>query len=1405
MGPKQKNENKNTAKNQDEKRFKCPNKTRRNIDGDCVDENGNIVVHAKDIPNRTVIAPKGKSSTPASLTIHRTSPLLRTSGVVAVAVANKTRKAREPKTDAPKKPRIKIAKPDKKGKFTNAQIIQMNNPGPNNSVPEAQLDQIPEIVAPEMAKMVEDDTCKTKRSGINAFLAEKERIENADYAKTPIPIDDPRYTLYPDLNDPAFSSQIAKRKEFQETKYDPEIYEIEHQSNLLCESEFELLPHQLFVKNFLSIDTPYNSLLLYHGLGTGKTCTAIGVAEETRKHMAQMGIHDKILIVASPNVQVNFRKQLFDETKLKQIVSQTKPDEFTWNLDTCVGNSLLKEIDPIGVRNVPRERIVSNIQTIINTWYEFMGYGQLANYISSQTKIANIEGYTIEERKTIELRKIRSTFNNRTIIIDEVHNINQTEDNKHKTTGALLLRIAKYAVNMRLLLLSATPMFDTYKEIIWLVNLMNANDKRSQIDVSEVFDTLGNIKTVVVEGAEGAKGCIAQKETGEELLARKLTGYVSYVRGENPYTFPFRIYPDVFAPEHTFASGIPYPVVQMNDKPVLNPLSHIKVYLNQIEADSYQRKAYKYILDSIKRSAQIVEGELRENRQFDMLQKPVECLNIVYPNEEFERILDSLSEEVGGSEGIASTVIGENGLNNIMVVTEKGQEQSPKFEYKPRVIEKHGRVFSKLHLSKYSRKMANICDIIQQTEGIILIYSQYIDGGVVPMALALEEMGFAKYSGDGRHTSLFKTPPTEPLDATTMKPRSQVPKEDYNQASYIMITGNKRYSPNNGAEISVATQSNNKDGSKIKVILISKAGSEGLDFKHIRQIHILEPWFNMNRIEQIIGRGVRNLSHCGLPFEQRNVQIYLHGSIFEADQEEPVDLYIYRIAEKKALQIGKVTRLLKTVSVDCVLNVGQLNMTAEKLMSKVENQRIEMKLATKNRVVLRVGDQPYTDICDYMDTCDYSCRNADATPPKETILTTYNTGYIESNQLAIAKRIRDLFREQSIYKRDLLVSAINIRKKYPIEHIYHVLSMFIENPHEYLVDKYERTGYLVNNGEYYMFQPVEIGDIHASVFDRTVPVQYVRDTLSLELPKEVVQKENVVPVLVPPSSPKDAIAETEKPPSPKGETFTTVFQEIVRNHDIAERPVNPGEKAKSDKNWYTNIAFVRNILLTEYGIAPELLTKYVVYHSLDTMIHTNKVLLLRHLYGVPKAPLTNIYETLVSEYLEERMVRNAGQNKWGIILVDKEEVLLYVRSLDDSSPEWILTDTSEFRYFKDEVAKRMMIDKSRLNQIMGYIVVFRSGEIVFKYKDITSARNKQGARCDSAGKADVIKLLNMVIVPDHVAYDDEGTKGTLFQPHLCAIMEIMLREYTRVNKNNHIYYLTPEQSIMNEITKFSTA
>ena len=1298
------------------------------------------------------------------------------------------------------------------GKDLSSKVIKNKEPRSNQ-----QIQPVDEVT--------DDIQCKNKRSGMNAFLAEKERMEYAEHKRDTLSQDDPLNTLYPDLNDPNFHLRIADRKEFQETKYDDAIYDIRAQSDIMCDAKFELMPHQLFVKNFLSMQTPYNSLLLYHGLGTGKTCTAIGVGEETRKYMAQMGIREKILIVASPNVQANFRTQLFNESKLVQIFHPTNPAEFTWNIETCVGESLLKEIDPNGVRNVPRERIVSNIQAIISTWYEFMGYGQLANYITNHTKITNPTAYTIEERKQIELRKIRSAFNNKTVIVDEVHNITQTTDNKHQTTGALLLRVAKYAVNMRLLLLSATPMFDTYKEIVWIANLLNTNDKRSQIDIGDVFDPNGNFKEV-----SGKDSCGVPKENGKDLLMRKLTGYISYVRGENPYTFPFRVYPDIFAPEKTFSSGIPYPTTQMNNVPVSNPLTHIKIYLNEIASDTYQYRAYKHIVSTIRRSVVADNGDAN---QFIMLQKPVECLNIVYPNDHFERMLNSPNPNEATTV-IPANIIGESGFNSIMVYKEKGALQSPKFDYKPRVVEKYGRVFSPGVLPKYSKKMSNICDIIRNTEGIVLIYSQYIDGGVVPMALALEEMGFAKYSGNANtNSSLFRNTPCEPIDAVTMRTRSQVPRETFRQANYIMITGNKMYSPNNAVEIDYTKLPENSDGSRVKVILISKAGSEGLDFKHIRQIHILEPWFNMNRIEQIIGRGVRNLSHCGLPFEQRNVQIYLHGTIFEAgDTEEPVDLYIYRIAEKKALQIGKVTRLLKTISVDCVLNIGQTNMTAEKLLSRVENQKIEVRLATKNQVTLRVGDQPYTDICDYMDTCEYTCRNYTSengenskenesnTLINNTITTTYSTKFAESNIYAISKRIRDLFREQSVYKRDQLITSINIRKKYPLEHIFYALSVFIENEYEYLVDKYERNGHLVNNGEYYAFQPIEISDDQTTTFERSVPVQYARTGFSLELPKQVTAirpdavKANTIAPL--PNAPRvDEIAETSQVEIVDNEPFVDVNETDAINtlkqiQTLYNKTNDPDAKKppllKLDKTWYENCAYVKDKLMSKYGMTSEHLMGYIISHILDEMNHPEKLAVFMYLYGASKPNISPEFEqplvNTIMAYFEGRMFRNAPHNKWGILLVDNAKVELYIRSLDDSRPEWNIAELSEYKYFKEDIAKHMIVDKTRLNRVIGYIIMFKTIKMTFKYKDITHTRNKLGARCDSAGKQDIIDMLNKLIGRE--TYTNANTEGKLLHPHLCVILEMLLRDYTRGRKDGKIYYLTPEQSILNEITKYST-
>ena len=84
----------------------------------------------------------------------------------------------------------------------------------------------------------------------------------------------------------------------------------------------------------------------------------------------------------------------------------------------------------------------------------------------------------------------------------------------------------------------------------------------------------------------------------------------------------------------------------------------------------------------------------------------------------------------------------------------------------------------------------------------------------------------------------------------------------------------------------------------------------------------------MNRIEQIIGRAVRTCSHKLLPLSKRNVQIFMHASYLH-NRREATDLYVYRMAEMKSLQIGAVSRILKETSIDCILNVGQQNFSVD--------------------------------------------------------------------------------------------------------------------------------------------------------------------------------------------------------------------------------------------------------------------------------------------------------------------------------------------------------------------------------------------------------------------------------------------------------------------------------------------
>jgi hypothetical protein len=266
----------------------------------------------------------------------------------------------------------------------------------------------------------------------------------------------------------------------------------------------------------------------------------------------------------------------------------------------------------------------------------------------------------------------------------------------------------------------------------------------------------------------------------------------------------------------------------------------------------------------------------------------------------------------------------------------------------------------------------------------------------------------------------------------------------------------------------------------------------------------------MNRIEQIIGRAVRNFSHKDLPFEKRNVQIFMYGTILGDNKEEAADLYVFRVAELKAIQIGNVTRLLKETAVDCIINHDQTNFTQE-IMSKYLHEEITQELS--NGLVIhnfKIGDAPFSPACDYMPTCNYLCIPTKKINESELNQDTYNDSFIKINSEKIKQKIRLLMKEAFFYKKDKLIELINIPKKYPLVQIYASLTMLIDDNSEFIVDKYGRNGRLVNIAEYYLFQPIELLDKNISIYDRSVPIDYKHSMIRFDMkPKTPIRDNNI--------------------------------------------------------------------------------------------------------------------------------------------------------------------------------------------------------------------------------------------------------------------------------------------------------
>jgi len=1182
-------------------------------------------------------------------------------------------------------------------------------------------------------------------------------------------------SLYPNINDVDFNKKIFLKKEFNDLEIDKPEGTVVENMDKICNAEFELAPHQIFVRNFLSFLTPYNSLLLYHGLGTGKTCSAISVCEEMRQYMKQLGITKKIMIVASPNVQENFKTQLFDARKLNN-------NNGIWNLKGCTGSTFIKEINPMNMTGLKREKVIKQIGKIIRQYYVFMGYIEFSNYITN-IKNKYIDSENINDLKSRQnaINSIKKEFSNRLIVIDEVHNIRISTDNSKKNIAENLLQLVKHSSTLKLLLLSATPMFNNAREIVWLTNLMNINDGRPAIEIKDVFDKDGNLKV----SSDG-------KERGKDLLLRKLRGYVSFLRGENPFSFPYRIYPtDINENLSIKSSQFTYPRYQINKTIIKDGINRLDLFMTDIgdvQKNAY-RMAVKEIQDTLP-SIDAIEKDGSKGMGWQQIGPPLQCLNMVYPSQSLDNYIDLSEEEKNESKISVSNFISNEGLRSIMTYDANTKHN---FAYKPNVLSKYGKVFSREKLLRYSGKIHSIMENIKKSSGITLIYSQYIDSGCVPLALALEELGLTRYTKTGKGKSLFETPPSPAIDSRSMLNKDEfdafysgssgTEKPIFNPAKYVMITGDIKLSPNNGKDVESATNSTNIYGDDVKVIIISEAGSEGIDFNNIRQIHIMEPWYNMSRLEQIIGRGVRFRSHCKQTIEERNVEIYLYGSnpitLLGKDNEnviEPLDLYIYRLAEQKAIKIGTISRVLKENAVDCHINANMNTLTEEDLQTT-----LKMRLSSGKVIEYDVGDKAYTQICDYMEDCNYKCLPEMDKASAPLNYDTYNKDFITLNIEKITHKIKDLFKSRFVYKKTDLIRELTIIKSYPLMQIDNALQYLIDDKTEFLTDVFGRLGNLVNINELYMFQPIELSNQKISLYRRGKPVEYKHQTLAVKLDKELSSYTlHDVP----------SIKEVNQFLSIDDSSISTsaIMEKIERDINNAMSIVKPERGVKDWSNFVTTA--IGNLLsFLKFDRATlEILT---LHHFFDVLEFMDKKSLIEYLYL--KADEFTSYETALKKYIDSTIKIPTNKISGFLLSKDKNKVDVWLLSNNEKKLEKALpTDMMEFK----DLLLSMRVGKEKMNIMIGFIsYIKKTNSFIFKTKNIDEARTT-GARCDQAGKKNIINTINIIL--DDEIFTATNTKG-IKTDILCVMQELIIRYNQYNNVNDKVWFLNLEQSSWNQL------
>jgi len=754
-----------------------------------------------------------------------------------------------------------------------------------------------------------------------------------------------------------------------------------------------LFPHQKLIKDYMQFSSPYRGLLLYHGLGVGKSCSAIAAAELLMNHM-------DVVVMLPASLRGNFINEVKKCGRrfygMKQhwvFVPSSVFDAPEITKIARISSSILNENKGVWVpKNSPGShpnfhQLSAESQLQINT--------QIDSMINNRYKFINYNGLKLTT--IIEMSKDGNPFDDKCIVVDEIHNLISRIVNGGKI-GSALYKLLMSATNCKLILLSGTPIINYPYEIAYMMNLVTGPRKQYTLQVSkgsefdvdkitslvlenvrvDVFSCDPNMKTInftmLPEGFKytNRNASLVERDmtVSEKTDSQQVEELVELLKGKKINvlkkitTKEYRTLPEDEKEFNRYFVNMEKGTIvnpKMFARRILGAVSYYSTYSPELYPKLKVEESFEPMTDvqfQAYEKSRLEERKKERNSKFNKgtggnifkdggqvyrFYSRANC-NFVFPETikrplpSMKQLVNEIDDDEGGMNQLAKVVKDDTSSDESAANAKKLKLKQYDKELQQALEKLATHPNNYLHVSKigtYSPKFLKTLQRLNDLHGTAMIYSQFrrVEGLGI-LAMALDANGYCEFK-------IKKVGGEWVMD---------IKEEDMAKPKYIIFTGNNEETQvllkvfnsdmdNVPPRIREALMNNsnhakhtNTFGDIIKVLMITQSGAEGISLKNVRQVHIMEPYWNYVRIDQVIGRAVRTCSHVDLPPEARNVTVFIYNLKFTKEQLDKSftirvqdnsmtsDEYIYGLAKKKASIVNMFLDTLKQASVDCALN-----------------------------------------------------------------------------------------------------------------------------------------------------------------------------------------------------------------------------------------------------------------------------------------------------------------------------------------------------------------------------------------------------------------------------------------------------------------------------------------------------